>query len=139
MKVDKFYTLPFNIAKLIVAALIPVLSQISALFISDMDSLISLVIVMFISAVLYVIPFITTLFMLRHYKVKTCKRYIKLDAVYILAPVLMSAILCEVVDCIKNGVTVASGSFIIIFGILYILISLAFWGLYALAACVNRY
>lgn len=138
MRLDDFYSRKWNIARLILAVLVPPLTQVPSLFISDDNTLLALLLIMLISALLYVVPFIATLGLIRMCKATECKRYIVLDALFLLAPVLLSAIVMDVLDGIINGVTVMSGSFVVIFGILYILISLCFWGLYALAARTNK-
>ncbi len=138
MRLKKFYSRKWNIAKLILAVAVPPLTQLPSLFISEDNTLLALLIIMLISALLYVIPFVATLALIGLCKADTCKRCIALDALFLLCPVLLSSVATDVVDGIINGVTVMSGSFSVIFGILYILITVCFWGLYLLAAHINK-
>ena len=138
MRLDNFYSRKWNIAKLILSAAVPPLTQLPSLFIGEDNTLLALLIIMLISALLYVVPFVSTLALIKLCRADTCKRYIALDALFLLCPVLISSIVTDVADSIINGVTVMSGSFTVIFGILYVLISLCFWGLYALATHVNK-
>lgn len=138
MRLNDFYSRKWNIARLILAVAVPPLTQLPSLFISEDNTLLALLIIMLISALLYVLPFVATLSLIRLSKADACKRCIALDAIFLLCPVLLSSVAMDVIDSIINGVTVMSGSYVVIFGILYILITVCFWGLYLLAAHMNK-
>lgn len=138
MKLDAFYSRKWNIARAVLAALVPPLAQVPSLLISDDDTLLVLLLIMFISALLYALPFIATLSLIKLCRSTSCRHCIACDAAFLLAPVVLSSVIMDAVDAVINGVTVMTGSFSVIFGILYILITVCFWGLYAISAHINK-
>lgn len=78
----------------------------------------------------YTIPFWTSVFYLKKFRVKGIRKFVLWDALVCLIPAVIGILSYDFAYTLINGTTVASGIVSLIFIVVFLLITLVFWLFY---------
>ncbi len=138
MNINKLYCGRALIIKSVSAFLLPIAVQVCAALIHGDDAFVLILALMIVSSLLYSVPFILTISCIRREGIRKIGGLAFKDLMSLMFPSIMSAIIIEVVDLIVNGTNPFAGIFVVLFGILYSLLSLSFWIAYFLNAKMSK-
>lgn len=127
---DAYYTAKANIIKALECFMLPIVFQLlSGLF--DFENIyVSLLASLVPIGCLYTVPFRFSLRAVRTTRVERIGKYIALDALYCLVPVVMSLILTETVTVAYLDDAAGAGIYTITVSIVCVIISAVFWLMY---------
>ena len=86
-----------------------------------------------IIACLYTVPFWLTLAQIKKYRVTGIKKPIKFDALFCAIPAIAGVIFTEIATVLFSGRGAADGFITVVFAVVFLIISAAFWALYKAA------
>lgn len=138
MNINKLYSTKILAVKAIISFLIPIIVQLSAILVNGNDVFLLILVLMIASSLLFAASYIFTVFCIRRERTVKIGRLVLLDIISLLLPAIASALIAEVVDVIINGANFFAGIFIILFGLLYSLVSVSFWLVYLINAAMNK-
>ncbi|HBR30547.1 MAG: hypothetical protein PHD46_04420 [Eubacteriales bacterium] len=137
MTINKLYSKKILLYKLVYAVCLPFLTELIAMLFDYENPVIYLFSAMFMLGLLYTAPFALTLRALRRAPInkkagESLRKIIFNDLVYVLIPIILSTILCDVVFLIIYPETKYQGVFSALVISIVVLITLSFWLLYRL-------
>jgi len=130
---DKLYSKKALFIKSIGCLLLGPIYYVLALITGNDDIFLDIVVSILPVGCLYTIPFWFTLSYIKKYRSTGVKRAILFDFLCCFIPAFGGMLICEYVSILINGKGVADGFITLVFGTIFISISLLFWLFYRIA------
>lgn len=127
---DKLYSKTALAIKGVLCAFLSPLFFLLASVINIENSYLYVIVALLPIGCLYTIPFWLSLFHIKQYYTGKISNFVIYDSAYCLAPAFLGILFTEIVYTVLTQNSLSAGLITLIFTIIFVLISLLFWGLY---------